>query len=165
MLDIEWLTQDELKMLKGKKKKLNNFVTSWLTFHVGYTIASHPQYRKEIPELYSPLWWHHRAWSSNLGYSDLCLPHMRKLKQTQCVHDLCVPCSISDVFIFTLRLQYIHTWRIMFILLAGETQIPPIGAHAGIKMAQGSEISRLYLWSHLIQGVSLGRLMLSRLVL
>ena len=52
--------------------------------------------------------------------------HTRGNKQIKCVHDLCVPCGISRMFIFTLRPWYIHTWRITVLIAAKKTWIPLI---------------------------------------
>ena len=70
----------------------------------------------------------------------------RKQMQTKCVHNLRVPCSISRVFIFTLRQQHIRIWRIKVILIAGKTRIPPIGAPCRDKDGASTGISGLNLW-------------------
>ena len=56
--------------------------------------------------------------------------------QTKCVHDVNGPCGISCLFIFTLRLQDIHTWRITVILMVRKTRTPQLDPHTGIKIAQ-----------------------------
>ena len=45
--------------------------------------------------------------------------------KAKCVHDLCTPCGVSHMFIFTLRSQFIQTWWITVILMIGKPQIPP----------------------------------------
>ena len=80
------------------------------------------------------------------GIPSFCQPHTQKQMQTKCVHDLRVPCSISRLFTFTLRPQYIRTWRITVILIAEKTWIPPIWAPCWDKDGTGSGTSGLYLW-------------------
>ena len=77
----------------------------------------------------------------------LPITHTQKQMQTKCIQNLRAPCGISCMFIFTLRPQYIRTWRIMIILIVGKTRIPPIGAPCLDKDGAGSGISGLYLWS------------------
>ena len=123
------------------------------TWHYVHSIISHKtaygnlRYRKEIPELYRPmLQWHCPPWSSNWLYSGFCQPHMQKKMQRKCVYNLCVPCDITCMFLFMLRLQYIRSWWIMVILIAEKPWIPLIGAPCLDKGGTGSGISTLYLW-------------------
>ena len=50
--------------------------------------------------------------------------------------DLRALCGVSRMFISTLRLQYIRTWRITVILIKAKTQIPLLEPSARIKMTQ-----------------------------
>ena len=63
----------------------------------------------------------------NWGYSGFCWPFTQKQMQTICVHDLCAPYSISRVFIFKLRPQYMCIWWITAILIR-KNQNTPTGA-------------------------------------
>ena len=74
-----------------------------------------------------------------LGDSGFCRPTTKK--QTKCIHNLC---GVSRVFIFTLRLQYVHTWWIMVILIARRIRVLPIGAPFQDEDGAGSGISGLY---------------------
>ena len=72
-----------------------------------------------------------------LGYSGFCPPHTLIQTQTKCAHDLYSPCGVSHVFIFTLRLQHIRTWRNLGYFDHGiNSKIPNGGPHASINIAQ-----------------------------
>ena len=86
------------------------------------------------------------AMEPQLGYSDFYRPHAQKKMHTKSVYDLCELCGISSVFIFTFKLQYIHTWGITVILITGKIWILPIGAPCLDKDGACSLISSLYLW-------------------
>ena len=76
-----------------------------------------------------------QIWGSNWGYSGF-LPSTHAETQTKCVHDLHTLCGVSRVFIITLRLQYIRTWRITVILIPGKPKSLHSELHARIKMPQ-----------------------------
>ena len=78
-------------------------------------------------------------------YSCFCQPHTQKQTQTKCVHNLCTPYSVSCVFIFTLRVQHILTYRITVIVIARKTRILSIGAPCWDKWCR-FWVSGLYLW-------------------
>ena len=87
------------------------------------------------------------AMGSNRKY---CPSHTWKHTQTKCVHDVRAPCSVSRMFIFTPRPQYIRIWQTTVILVMG---IPLIWAPCWDKNGAGSGISLVYLWlkcSHMV---------------
>ena len=65
--------------------------------------------------------------------------------ETKCVHNICAPSGVSHVLIFTLKLQYIHSWWIVVILIGEKPKYPPNGVLCQGKDSAGSGISGLYL--------------------
>ena len=117
------------------KINISHFKLIWLDHIIVY--KAYHVYRKEIPELqYHPVQWSRQPWSASGRYSGFCWPHSRKETQTKCVHHLRALCCVSQVFIFTRRPQYIHTWRITVSLIVGKPWLPHLEPHARIKMAQ-----------------------------
>ena len=69
-------------------------------------------------------------------FSGFCRSHKQKLTQNKCVHDLCGPCSVLRLFVFTLRLVHAdntRTWR--------TTRSPPNLAPYRDQDGAGSRIS------------------------
>ena len=66
--------------------------------------------------------------------------------QNKYVYDLCSGCSILRLFVFTLRLRYIHTWWTMIILITGKTRRPANSVPCWDQDGACSGIPGLYLW-------------------
>ena len=100
---------------------------------------------REIPDLvYHPVQWCCQPYGLNWAYLGFCLPHMWKRTQAKCIHDLCVLCGVSCVFIFMLRLQYVCTGKSQLFWQREKPEYPQFVPHAGIKMVQVLE-SLLYI--------------------
>ena len=72
----------------------------------------------------------------HFGVFGFLRPHKQKQTQTKCVHNLRAPRGVSHMFILKLTSQYIGTWWILVILIAGKLEYPQLEPHAKIKMAQ-----------------------------
>ena len=84
---------------------INNQHMEWSTTILPGTwkVGQLHRYRKEIPKLlYHSVQRRCQPWSSSWGYSDFCPSNTLKQMQTKCDSNLCAPCGVSRVFIFTL---------------------------------------------------------------
>ena len=97
--------------------------------------------------VYLPMKWHRQPCGSHWRSLGFCWPHRHKQTQNKYVHNLCAPCRVLCVCIFTLRLQQMQvTYAPNKVILTGKNWKPPIWAPCQDKNDAGSGIFFVYLW-------------------